>query len=151
MGQGKRWLIPAASIGIIGLIIFAAGKFADQPIIFLRGDISISQELLPKATVQQALFFVLYDADSAAPMPFGAMKDEISIGPSFDRTDFLLTPARLQIMQPGGPMPKAFRLKVRLDQDGLGGPDQTGDMVGEIARVSFGSENVQVNISKVIP
>jgi len=145
-----KWLMPAVLVAIVLAVVLAAGKFADEPVVFMRGNINISKELISKATGIETLFIVVYDADSPMPMPYGAMRDNIKIGKDERLTDFILTPARLEVMRPGSPVPKNFRLKVRLDRDGFGGKDQIGDLVGEVAAVAYGTTDVQVQISKII-
>jgi hypothetical protein len=145
-----RWALPIIVVGILGLVILIAGKFADQPTIFASGDIELSSELMDKATGIETLFIVVFDADNPMPMPYGAMRDSISLSGKAQVTDFILTPERLQIMRPGSPVPKNFRLKVRLDRDGQGGQDQPGDLVGQIDRVAYGAEHIHVSINQLV-
>jgi hypothetical protein len=82
------------------------------------------------------------------PMPYGAMRDTFNSSDGI--YDFILTPERIQVMRPGAPIPRYFRIKARLDQDGLGGKDQSGDLTGGIARLAAGSADVRVNINKAV-
>lgn len=146
----SRWAVPVIIVVIIAAVVFAAGRFADQPKIFARGTIELAPELLDKAAGIETLFVVLYDADSPAPLPYGAMRDVIRIADQSSLGDFILTPERVQVMRPGTPEPTNFRLKFRLDRDGQGGQDQLGDLVGEVERVAYGTENIKVSINKIV-
>ena len=150
MKRIPRWVLPVTVVAIIGAIGLSAAKFADQPIIFAKGDIDISPELIEKMAGIETLFIIVHDADSQMPMPYGAFRDTITLSDKSQITDFILTPERLQIMRPDMPAPKNFRLKVRLDRDGQGGPDQPGDLVGQIDSVAYGSENIHVTINKLV-
>jgi hypothetical protein len=150
MKRLPRWVLPLVVVGIVGAVILAAGKFADQPTIFARGDIALASELIDKAKGIETLFIVVFDADNPMPMPYGAMRDKITLSGTSQISDFILTPERLQIMRPDAPVPKNFRLKVRLDRDGQAGPDQPGDLVGQIDRVAYGTDNIHLSITQVV-
>ncbi|MEZ4742729.1 MAG: hypothetical protein R3B45_09820 [Bdellovibrionota bacterium] len=151
MKKFPKWFLVFVVIGIAVFVVFTAGNFADKPIIFAKGTIEISQELLSKAQGHHTMFLVVYDADSPMPMPYGAMRDTINVDSNNTTlSSFILTPQRLQIMRPDAALPKSLRLKVRIDQDGQGGMDQPGDLVGEVPRIALGSDGVTVKIDKLI-
>jgi hypothetical protein len=150
MKQLSRWLVPILVVLVIAIVVFAASKFADQPNIFVSGDVELSPDLVEKAQGIETLFIVVYDADSPMPMPYGAYRDRVSAGSSKEVANFVLTPEKLQVMRPDAPVPKNFRVKVRLDRDGQGGQDQPGDLVGQVDRVAYGASGVHVAITQVV-
>ena len=141
-------VLVAAVVGIM-----TALNMGQKSPAFARGHIQLPATLSAEAADIGTLFVVVYDANSPMPMPYGAMKERLR-GPieagqdwSFD---FLITKEKLQVMNPMSPEPKTMRLKVRLDRDGVAGPDQPGDLTGEVEGVNFGSEGVEITIDQVV-
>jgi len=48
-------------------------------------------------------------------------------------------------------VPEYFKLKARLDRDGQAGPDQSGDLVGEVVGVKRGQRGIEIQISRIVP
>ena len=46
--------------------------------------------------------------------------------------------------------PAQFKLKARLDQDGSAGPDQPGDIVGEVFPVTLGQSDIEIRLSRKV-
>lgn len=136
---------------IVVIAIVSALKFGETSPILVGGKIKVAPHVLEAGRTAKTLFITLFDANSDAPMPYGAMRESLAapIGP--EGYDFLITPERISNMAEGRPQPEAFRVKARLDMDGMGGPDQPGDMTGKVDRVTPGSENVEILISDVVP
>lgn len=139
------------AVGIVGIIVIAilsAGNMGETSKAFARGTIVIDPALMERTGSVKALFLTVFDENRPMP-PFGAMKTTLKEVDG-NTLDFIVTRERLQIMVEGMPWPKTARIKARLDLDGLGGPDQPGDMVGEIRGITAGSNGLTINISKII-
>ena len=112
-------------------------------------EIAITDAALQKKDVGiRTLFLVIYDADSAAPMPFGAMKvtlDKDAKGMFYKGS---LTSENVMAMSGGAP-PKNLRIKARLDKDGSAGRDEAGDLIGIADHVAAGS-SVKITVDKAI-
>ncbi len=115
----------------------AAGG-ADEKIASL--EVSIDDAgLLKKNAGIRTLYVIIYDAESAMPMPYGALQvklDKDAKG-SFYKGD--LTTSNVMMMS-GGPVPKSVRIKARLDKDGSAGKDDAGDLVGIVDKVKAGDK-----------
>jgi len=146
----SKLLIPAAMLAIIASAVVSAQNISQKPTVYMETSIKVSQELREDAATLGTLFIILHDANSKSRRPFGAVREEISVSPDGDLGTYVLTPESVQVMAPGGPVPQQFRLKVRLDRDGQGGPDQPGDIVGEISGVKYGSSNVVLTLSRKV-
>jgi hypothetical protein len=112
-------------------------------------EVAITDSTLQKKDVGiRTLFFVIYDADSAMPMPFGAMKvtlDKDAKGVFYKGT---LTSENVMAMSGGAP-PKNMRIKARLDKDGSAGRDEPGDLTGVADHVTVGS-SIKITVDKAI-
>ncbi len=147
-------------IGIIGAIVVllavaiamkTAFETGEKSPIYAAGEVVLDEALVDQAKGMRTLFFIVYDADSPRPMPFGAVKETISDDArSGSFFQFMITKEKLNLMQPDLPPPTNIRLKVRLDRDGQGGMDQAGDLTGGIDTVAFGSNGLQVKLDKSI-
>ena len=137
-------------LAIIASAVVSAQNISQKPTVYMETSIKVSQELREDAATLGTLFIILHDANSQSRRPFGAVREEISVSPDGDLGTYVLTPESVQVMAPGGPVPQQFRLKVRLDRDGQGGPDQPGDIVGEISGVKYGSSNVVLTLSRKV-
>ena len=142
--------------GILGIAVIAviaivsALQFGERSPMLVSGRIKVAPAVMEAAKASSIMFITLFDADSPAPMPYGALRETLkgSIGP--EGYEFYVTPERINMMAQGRPQPTAFRVKARLDMDGQGGPDQPGDIVGKIDRVAVGSDNVEIIIQDVV-
>ncbi len=148
--KGLKW------IGLIGVVIiviagfFAALNMGEKSPVFVSGTITIADELKADATGIETLFVIIYDAKSKMPMPFGAMKEKMPLDLS-QPIPFLVTKEALRVMNPDAPPPQSLRIKVRIDKDGVAGPDQPGDLSGGAEQIPFGERNLQLRIDKKTP
>lgn len=137
---------------VVGLALKIAFETGEKSPIYAAGDVELDAALVEKAKGMRTLFFIVYDADSPRPMPFGAVKETLNEDPKPGVFyHFMITKEKLTTMQPGLPPPTNLRLKARLDLDGMGGMDQTGDITGGLDRVTFGEEHLQIKLSTVAP
>ncbi len=136
---------------VVGLM--TAANMGEKSPAYARGQVSLPAALSADAASIKTLFIVVYDEDSPMPMPYGAMKERlrspITAGEDWS-FDFLITKEKLQVMNERALEPKRMRLKVRLDRDGVAGPDQPGDLTGQVQGVPFGSQDVQIAIEQVV-
>lgn len=139
-------------IGVIVLVaIISALNLGEKSPMLVSGRIKVAPALTEVAKNAPTLFITLFDADSEAPMPYGAMRETLSAPIGENGYDFYVTPERINMMAQGRPQPQTFRVKARLDMDGQGGPDQPGDLTGKVDRVAPGSNNVEIMISELVP
>ncbi len=143
-------------VGAIGLVVIIAIAFSsalqmgEKSPIYVSGTVEISPELIPEASGITTLFIILHDASSQMPMPFGAMKERLSA--DFTKPySFKITKEGMMMMNPDAAIPPYFRVKARLDKDGVAGADQPGDLVGSLENVKSGSSSVTIKIERKIP
>jgi hypothetical protein len=136
---------------MIGVAIATAYNFGEKSPIYLSGNISLAEELISKADGVDTLFITLFDANSPRPMPYAAMRERISGPIQGQFFNFMITPERIQVMNPSAQVPKSFRIKARLDRDGQGGMDQSGDLTGELDGVPLGAQDVAITIGQEVP
>ena len=144
----------AIGIGILAIIALAigmAGKMGETSHAFAKGRIIVDESLLAQAQGIGTLFIIASGQDR--PMPLGALRTLLSGELKSDLYEFILTKDNMQLMPGamGGELPESFKLKARLDRDGSAGPDQPGDLVGEIAIVHKGQDGLELRINRVIP
>lgn len=151
-------LIPVlviALLAIVGYSLYQAQNVGEKSPIYLGGTIEVSPDLKENIDSQNTLFLVLYDQNSPMPMPYGAIKETIEPSQLKDgRYDFLITKEKLQVMSMGNENPKVpelFRLKVRVDRDGVGGRDQPGDISGQLTGLPYGKKDVAIKLDTLIP
>jgi hypothetical protein len=146
------FLIGAAVAALaIGAGIYTALDTGKKSPILAAGKIALKDDLVSHAKGVHTLFLVLYDQDSPMPMPFGAVKERLEKdAEAGDFYEFFITKEKLQMMNPDAPMPANFRVKVRLDRDGMGGMDQPGDLVGETRDVALGEGAARVEITSLV-
>src|SRR4051812_21123893 len=125
---GWFWLIGIG--GVLAIAIFAAGQMGETNAAVARGRVVLADDLRQAAKGVHTLFIIVSALDS--PMPYGAYRHTISGDPEGELERFALTNDNLQRMRPQEPWPEQFKLKARLDRDGTAGPDQPGDLVGEL-------------------
>ena len=152
-GEGCVKRITLIGIFIVGLVaviaVTVAFNMGEKSPIYVSGDVEVPAEFRADAGGIQVMFVTVFDEDSPMPMPYGAMKEYLGADLT-QNIAFALTKEKMQIMRPDSALPKYMRVKVRLDKDGYGGPDQAGDLVGVIEHVTFGSSGVHVKIQKKI-
>lgn len=136
-------------IVVIAIAIFSAGQMGETSHAHVRGKVVLDDQLKDAAKGMTTLFIIVHD--KVRPMPYGALRTTLSGDLSGDLYEFALTNESVQRMMPDLPWPDPMNLKVRLDRDGSGGPDQPGDLVGELQGVQAGSTDVVLTINRVVP
>lgn len=145
----KSFLWIAAVAALAAIIVGIAANFADDPGIIARANLNIAEDIKPMATHHDTLFVTVFDSDS--PMPYGAMREHITIGSDGSLRQVVLTEEKIKIMDSSRPRPEKLRIKVRLDADGTAGPDQPGDITGELLNIPWGSkETLEITLDKFI-
>ncbi len=143
-------LIGILIVGLVAVIaITLAFDMGEKSPIYVAGAVELPAEFRGEAEGIQTMFVTVFDEDSPMPMPYGAMKEHLPSDLS-QPIAFSLTKEKMQIMRPDSALPKYMRVKVRFDKDGMGGPDQPGDLVGIIEHVTFGTSGVIVKIQQKI-
>ena len=110
--------------------------------------VKIAPNLVKKDAGIHTLYVILYDAASTSPMPYGALKVDLPKDATGTFYKVALTTDNVMVMG-SSELPKAVKIKVRLDKDGSAGHDEAGDLVGIAAKVATGSKTV-ITIDKAI-
>lgn len=145
--KGTKWIGLVVLTISIGVAVLAAFDMGEKSPIYVGGEIRVPEALRADAANVQTLFLIVYDEKSPMPMPFGAQREKLPLDLS-KPIPFLITKEALRTMNPDAPAPKRMRVKVRIDKDGVAGPDQPGDLTGEVSAVAFGTENQTIEILK---
>lgn len=140
--------------GIVILIIMviaalSAGKMGETSHAFGRGRVILDPSLVESAKGVKTLFIVMSGPDR--PMPLGALRKVVDSSKGGVLYEFILTRDNMQMMMGSEQVPERFKLKARLDRDDQAGPDQPGDLVGEVLDIPRGQDGIEIVISKVIP
>jgi len=150
MQMKKLGLIGVVAIGaVIVIAAITAGQMGETSHAFARGKIVLSDQLSGAAAGTRTLFIIASGPDR--PMPLGAFKKTLGSDAKGAFYDFVLTKDNMQRMMGDEAWPETFKLKARLDKDGMAGPDQPGDLVGEVFPVSVGAEGIEIRIERLIP
>lgn len=138
-------------VGVVLLlgIVYTAMNFAEKPDIVVRVVPTLSEQVKSLATHHDVVYVTLFDETS--PMPYAAMREVINVKSDGKVRDILVTLEKIQVMNSSRPRPASLRVKVRLDADGSAGPDQPGDITGEVTGIKWGQEeDVKVLLDKFI-
>jgi hypothetical protein len=138
-------------VGIVVVIIIAAvmaGQMGETSHAFARGKIVLDESLIGDAGRASTLYIIISGNDR--PMPYGAYRRTIKPPTSTDVFEFALTRDNIQAMMDMTTWPPEVKLKARLDMDGVAGPDQPGDLVGELYPVALGSKDLVLKIDRKI-
>ncbi len=141
------------TLGILAAIVMALQKFGEPSALYLRGNVKIAENVKAFVGEPKALFITVFDANAQGGRPLAVYHQRFSGAVTNDQFSFVLTPETLQIMGQramgeGGPtLPELLFVKARIDQDGLGGPDQSGDLVGFLENVALGSDGVELVVN----
>lgn len=136
-------------IVIVAIALSSALQMGEKSPIYAAGTVEIAPELLSDAQGIGTLFIILHDAESSMPMPFGAVKERLS--KDFQGNfAFTITKEQMMMMNPNAVVPHAFRVKARLDKDGVAGADQPGDLVGSLDSIPTGSTDVVIRITRKV-
>jgi hypothetical protein len=136
-------VVAAASIGV-------ALFFGETSPVIASGKVTLSDELTAQAQGMKTLYLIVRDAESPIPMPWGALVTTLGSDPSGTFYSFILTQDNLNIMNPGGALPKTISIKARLDMDGMGGADTPGDITGELKNITFGTQNIEITLNELV-
>lgn len=140
-----------ALIGIIVIAVVMAGQMGETNRAFAKGQVVLDDAIKEQAQGIGTLFIIASGPDR--PMPLGALRKSITGAVEGVVYDFVLTKDNLQLMSGndmGPTLPEQFKLKARLDKDGLAGPDQPGDVVGEVALVQRGQDGIEIRLNRVV-
>lgn len=145
-------------IGLVGIIllgimiiiaIMSAGKMGETSHAFAEGRVILDARLADQAKTVETLFIVM--SEEGKPMPLGALRKSVKMKQDGELYRFLLTRDNMQMMMGSQDVPEYFKLKARLDRDGQAGPDQSGDLVGEVVGVKRGQRGIEIQISRIVP
>ncbi|MBM4250701.1 MAG: hypothetical protein FJ146_01890 [Deltaproteobacteria bacterium] len=142
------WWGLGGGVVILLAAIVTAGQMGETSHAFARGSVVIGEELVASARGVQTLFIIATGPDR--PMPLGAFRKTLGTDAQGEFYEFVLTKDNMQRMMGDEPWPDTFKLKARLDVDGTAGPDQPGDLVGEVYPVRLGDEGVTIKINRLI-
>ena len=144
------WIILLATGLITAIVVLATVQLAEKPEIVLAGELKIESGLEDYASANKTLFIIIYSEDPAMPMPLGVMKEPVYVTEAGTIRRFSVTPSKVMQMMNKGPIPDTFRIKARLDRDGMGGKDQPGDITANVSGINYGDENVVINFDTKI-
>ncbi len=142
-----KWIGIIVVLVVTVVALISAGLEGEKSPVYVQGEIVIPENLRGDAEGVKTLFVIIYDEASPMPMPFGAQKEKMPV----DLTKpipYFVTKEALQMMNPDAPPPQSMRVKVRIDKDGIAGPDQPGDLTGEVTSVAFGTTGKTIEIQK---
>lgn len=143
---GWLWFVAIGAALVLGIVV--AGRMGSTNPAMVRGRVVLAPEVAPAARGVRTLYLIV--SPSERPMPFGAFRKSLGADPEGEVYEFALTLDNLQRMRMDEPWPESFKVKARLDRDGAAGPDQLGDLVGEVTGLTPGAKDVVVNIGRVI-
>lgn len=118
--------------------------------IYTAGTVILDKELSQDLEGVKSVFIILYDDSINKRMPYGVVKYGFEEFAAANELKFIITPDNVQQMFPGKIVPENFRIKVRFDKDGFGGPDKDGDLVGEIQDIAYGTRDIKIVVDKKI-
>lgn len=145
----KLGLIGGAVIAVvIAIAAITAGRMGETSHAYARGQIILDDSLTEQAKGITTLFIIASGPDR--PMPLGAFRKTLSSDAKGAFYDFVLTKDNMQRMMGDAEFPSEFKLKARLDRDGSAGPDQPGDLVGDVFPVKLGQEGVEIRIGRMV-
>ena len=144
------WVKLLVTAFITGIVVLATAQLAEKPEIVLAGELKIESGLEDYASANKTLFIIIYSDDPAKPMPLGVMKEPVNVTEAGLIRRFSVTPSKIRTMMSKDPIPDTFRIKARLDRDGMGGKDQPGDITANVTGIKYGSENVVINFDTKI-
>lgn len=137
-----------AAVVVVIAAAVVAGQMGETSHAYAKGRVILDDHLKDSAKGIRTLFIIASGPDR--PMPLGAFRKTLSGDASGVVYDFVLTKDNMQIMMNGGELPPEFRLKARLDRDGAAGPDQPGDLTGDIYPVKLGQDGVEIRIDHLV-
>lgn len=146
----KKVSLPLMIAGLVASSLEASpSKQGNEEIKIADLEVEVSDKLSGQKTHGlRTLYIIVYDAQSSMPMPYGAMKVDLTKDPQGTVYKGVLNSANINVMS-GGPLPETLRIKARLDRDGSAGKDSPGDIVGSIEGVKKGT-SAKIKIDKEI-
>ena len=139
----------ALGLGLLFATLSPLATAAEAPKVFADVEVKVANaDIEKKGAGIRTLFITLYNEASQAPMPYGALKIELTADAKGTVYKGKLDTTNVMIMG-GTDMPKTLRIKARLDKDGSAGTDAAGDLVGNATGVKPGSK-VAISIDKAL-
>jgi hypothetical protein len=139
-----------AIMAVIVVAVVVAGQMGETSHAYARGTVVLDDSLKEQAKGIRTLFIIAAGPDR--PMPLGALKKTLDHDAEGTVYEFVLTKESMMMMPGGqGGMPPEFKLKARLDKEGVAGPDKSGDLTGEVYPVKLGQEGVEIRINRLVP
>jgi hypothetical protein len=132
----------------LGFGLSPAMQAADQKLVSV--EVSLADSTATAAPGIRTLYIILHDSKSKTPRPLGAVRVDLKADAKGLVYKGDVKASDVQTMGGTlGALPETFRVKARLDKDGSGGPDQTGDIVGFAPSVPPGG-TAKIVLDKVI-
>ncbi len=125
-----------------------AVTYGEKEAMFFSGKVTLDPSLENDARDIRTLYISLFDDEVESRRPYGAMRIQLISSPKGRVAGFTANRDTVSVMFPGSKSPRTFRVRARLDRDGLGGVAQPGDLVGEVSNISLGSRNIEIKISE---
>ena len=138
-------------VALVIMILVAAlmaGQMGETSHAYAKGQVVLAPELNVAAKGIHTLFIIASRVDG--PMPLGAFKKTLGSDAEGAFYDFVLTKDNMQLMAGDGTWPAEIKLKARLDMDGFAGPDQPGDIVGEVFPVALGQDGIEIRLNRML-
>ncbi len=143
------WLIVGLCFFVLAGVLTIAGRFSEKSQVYAGGSISLAPDLASKAETLRNLFIVVFDQESAAPMPYGALRVQLNDAPQGTFHHFILTRENLSVMAgKQAPDLSTLRIKAPLTSSTFIGQDSQGDLYGEVKDIPMGKEGVEIVIDK---
>ncbi len=121
------------------MITFAALNGRPSPT-YMTLKVSLRADLVEQAQSMRTLFFVFEDASSPEPKIWVAYRERLK-APLSAPMEFIFRPEKIQLTgAKRQDVPASVHVKVRLDLDGLAGPDQIGDITATLSNQALGSQ-----------
>jgi len=128
------------------LALVLAVKYGEKEAMYFSGKVTLDPKLETDARDIRTLYLSLFDDAVESRRPYGAMRIQLTSTPKGRVASFTANRDTVQVMFPGSGSPSMFRIRARLDRDGLAGPARPGDLIGEISNIKSGSRNIEINI-----
>jgi hypothetical protein len=135
---------------VIGASIGTAFFFGETSPVIAEGKITLAPGMETQAQGMRTIYIIVRDPSSPMPMPYGAMATTIAADPTGTVMTFKLTKDNLRVMNTSGDHPAKIQIKARLDLDGMGGPDQAGDITGVIEETPWGSRELNIELNHLV-
>lgn len=106
---------------------------------YLHMTVEIAPDLVERAQASKTLFFIFTEEPSPSSPVWISYRERLK-APLSHAEEFYFRKENIQLYKGAWrEMPPLLHVKLRLDRDGLAGPDQVGDIIGFVAQQSLGS------------